>query len=147
MGSQALFAALEMGVFDAVAARGSASVADVQAEVGVEAPRLQTLLTALVTLGALRRDDATHAYALSPNAARFLVRDAPDFYGDYLQLQARRPRGRRRGSRRRRGRDASGSHRARRRSAVNSTKEWAASLESSEETLRPRTPRGSRIPR
>ena len=69
MGSKALFAALELGLFD------------------VAAPRAQTLVTALTALKALRRDAATQTYALSPNAAKFLVADAPAYYGDYLRLQ------------------------------------------------------------
>ena len=88
MGSKALFAALELGLFDVVARRGnSATLADIEAGVGVDAPRAQTLVTALTALKALRRDAATQTYALSPNAAKFLVADAPAYYGDYLRLQ------------------------------------------------------------
>ena len=61
--------------------------ADIEAGVGVDAPRAQTLVTALTALKALRRDAATQTYALSPNAAKFLVADAPAYYGDYLRLQ------------------------------------------------------------
>ena len=89
MGSKALFAALELGVFDAISAGegGTETLEGLRASVGVDAPRLQTLLTALTALRALRRDAATGEYALSPNAASFLVRSADHYYGDYLQYQ------------------------------------------------------------
>jgi len=87
MASQALFAGLELGIFDAIAAAGgSVDLPSLQRSSGVTAPRLQTLLTALVASKALRRS-RDGAYDLSPNAARFLVSSSRHFYGDYLKLQ------------------------------------------------------------
>jgi len=88
MTSQALFTALELGVFDAIAASPthSLSVEEIKAATGVAAPRMQTLLTALVAAHALRRS-AGGGYSLSKNASRFLVSDSRHYYGDYLKLQ------------------------------------------------------------
>lgn len=52
----------------------------------ITAPRLQTLVTALVGAHSLKRD-ASGKYTLSPNTARFLVKESRAFYGDYLRLQ------------------------------------------------------------
>mmetsp|Transcript_51777 Transcript_51777/g.150505 ORF Transcript_51777/g.150505 Transcript_51777/m.150505 type:complete len:345 (+) Transcript_51777:53-1087(+) len=49
-------------------------------------PRLQTLVTALTAIKALRRSDHGK-YTLSPNAARYLVRSSKYYYGDYLRMQ------------------------------------------------------------
>jgi hypothetical protein len=88
MTSQALFTALELGVFDAIAASPTQSlnVEQIKAASGVAAPRMQTLLTALVAAHALRRS-ADGVYSLSKNASRFLVSDSRHYYGDYLKLQ------------------------------------------------------------
>jgi 2-polyprenyl-3-methyl-5-hydroxy-6-metoxy-1,4-benzoquinol methylase len=51
----------------------------------VNAPRLQILVTALTAMKSLNRTD--QGYTLSPNTAKFLVRSAKYFYGDYLRLQ------------------------------------------------------------
>jgi len=57
-----------------------------QAAAGVSAPRMQTLLTALVAAHSLRRS-ADGSYSLSKNTSRFLVSDSRHYYGDYLKLQ------------------------------------------------------------
>ncbi|CAK0911964.1 unnamed protein product, partial [Prorocentrum cordatum] len=87
MASQALFAALELGLFDHVAAAGpaGAGAAALGAACGVEGPRLLTLLTALVALKCLRQ--AGGFYTLSPNTARYMVRTSKAYYGDYLMYQ------------------------------------------------------------
>ena len=89
MASQALFAGLENGVFDAISAAGDGgfTLAALQTECGISAPRLQTLLTSLTAINSLARDGASGAYTLSPNTARFLVQSSPAYYGDYLRYQ------------------------------------------------------------
>jgi len=86
MASQALFTALEVGVFDHIAAKGGpASIEDLQQATGISAPRLQILVTALTAMKSLNR--TSEGYTLSPNTEKFLVRSAKYFYGDYLRLQ------------------------------------------------------------
>lgn len=88
MGSKALFAALELGIFDHIAeGGGGATIETLQGRCGIEAPRLQTLVTALTALKALRRDGSTGEYTLSPNTESFLVSGAKHYYGDYLRYQ------------------------------------------------------------
>jgi len=88
MASQALFAGLELGIFDHIAAAGEAGLgaAAIGKACGVEAPRLQTLLTALASIRCLKRgSDGT--YTLSPNTAQYMVTTSRHFYGDYLRFQ------------------------------------------------------------
>lgn len=88
MASQALFTALEMGIFDTIAAAGEkgAALTAIKDGCGVSSPRVQTLLTSLVAIKCLRRDDAG-VYTLSPNTAKFMVANSRQFYGDYLRYQ------------------------------------------------------------
>jgi predicted O-methyltransferase YrrM len=86
MASQALFTALEVDLFDHIAAKGSpSSIEDLQKATGIEAPRLQILVTALTSMKSLKK--TPEGYTLSPNTSKFLVRSAKYFYGDYLRLQ------------------------------------------------------------
>merc|ERR1719207_257784 len=85
MASQAVFAGLEVGVFEALAS-APLPLAEIQKKCGISEPRLQTLVTSLTASKALARD-ATGMYSLSPNSKRFLVRSSKQFYGDYLSLQ------------------------------------------------------------
>mmetsp|Transcript_35453 Transcript_35453/g.89297 ORF Transcript_35453/g.89297 Transcript_35453/m.89297 type:complete len:383 (-) Transcript_35453:115-1263(-) len=87
MASQALFGGLEIGLFDHIASHGGPAPIEVLNRLtGVEAPRLQTLVTALTAIKALRRTPEG-SYVLSPNTAKFLVRSSKYFYGDYLRMQ------------------------------------------------------------
>jgi SAM-dependent methyltransferase len=88
MASQALFTALEIGIFDTIAAAGEkgAGLATIQDGCSVSAPRMQTLLTSLVAIKCLRRDDAG-LYTLSPNTSKYMVSSSRQFYGDYLRYQ------------------------------------------------------------
>eukprot|EP00405_Crypthecodinium_cohnii_P011022 CAMPEP_0206442732 /NCGR_PEP_ID=MMETSP0324_2-20121206/13983_1 /ASSEMBLY_ACC=CAM_ASM_000836 /TAXON_ID=2866 /ORGANISM="Crypthecodinium cohnii, Strain Seligo" /LENGTH=389 /DNA_ID=CAMNT_0053910603 /DNA_START=75 /DNA_END=1244 /DNA_ORIENTATION=- len=88
MASQALFTALEIGVFDAIAAAGEAGldVTALRKQCNCDAPRLQTLLTSLVAVKCLRRS-AEGMYTLSPNTAQYMVSSSRHFYGDYLKFQ------------------------------------------------------------
>jgi len=88
MSSQALFAALEIGLYDHIAAAGEAglSAAGVADACNLHAPRLQTLLTALTAMKSLRRS-ADGMYTLSPNTAQYAVKTSRHYYGDYLRFQ------------------------------------------------------------
>jgi len=88
MASQALFAALELGIFDQIAAAGGAGLsAEVLKEkCGCQAPRMTTLLTALSSIKCLRRS-ADGLYTLSPNTEQYMVSSSRHFYGDYLKFQ------------------------------------------------------------
>ncbi|CAK0807762.1 unnamed protein product [Prorocentrum cordatum] len=88
MASQALFTGLELSIFDHIAAAGDAG-ADLEAlkeACGVKAPRLQTLLTCLVSVKCLRLGPSG-TYTLSPNTAQYMVSTSKHFYGDYLRYQ------------------------------------------------------------
>jgi len=88
MGSQALFTGLELKIFDVIATKGpeGMSIEQLRKALGMDAPRLQTLLTALVTVKCLRRS-SEGSYTLSPNTAQFMVSSSPHYYGDYLKYQ------------------------------------------------------------
>merc|ERR1719382_425296 len=88
MASQALFSALELKVFDHIAAAGpgGATVSEIKKATGIDAPRMQTLLTSLVAIKCLSRS-ADGLYALSPNTSQYMVSSSKHFYGDYFQYQ------------------------------------------------------------
>merc|ERR1719310_1165274 len=89
MASQAVFSGLELGVFDAIAAAGDKGLdlAALQKSCNCDAPRMQTLLTSLTAIKALRRDGASGMYTNSPNASAALVQNSKQYYGDYLRYQ------------------------------------------------------------
>jgi len=87
MGSKALFAALEVGVFTALEA-GPATAETLATRTGVHADRLTTLLTALAGLGLVSVEEGR--FANSPAASAFLVKGAKYDFGDYLRLQVGR---------------------------------------------------------
>eukprot|EP00405_Crypthecodinium_cohnii_P017603 CAMPEP_0206445244 /NCGR_PEP_ID=MMETSP0324_2-20121206/15392_1 /ASSEMBLY_ACC=CAM_ASM_000836 /TAXON_ID=2866 /ORGANISM="Crypthecodinium cohnii, Strain Seligo" /LENGTH=376 /DNA_ID=CAMNT_0053913421 /DNA_START=140 /DNA_END=1270 /DNA_ORIENTATION=+ len=88
MASQALFSGLELNIFDSIAEAGEAgaSLKQIQEATGVSAPRLQTLLTALVSVKCLRRSPEG-LYVNSPNTSQYMVSSSRHFYGDYLKFQ------------------------------------------------------------
>jgi ubiquinone/menaquinone biosynthesis C-methylase UbiE len=88
MASQALFSALELKIFDAIAAKGEAgmTIDEIKTACGIDAPRTQTLVTALTAIKCLRRGEGGK-YTLSPNTAQYMVTGTRHFYGDYLQYQ------------------------------------------------------------
>jgi SAM-dependent methyltransferase len=88
MASQAVFTGLETGIYDAIAEAGSAGldIAALQKATGINAPRLQTLVTSLTAIKSLVRG-ASGAYTLSPNTSKFLVTSSKAYYGDYLRYQ------------------------------------------------------------
>merc|ERR1712048_692675 len=88
MASQALFAALELSLFDRIqeAGKAGATAEHLKKACGIDAPRLQTLLTALTAVKCLRRSPDGH-YTCSPNTERFMVSTSRQYYGDYLRYQ------------------------------------------------------------
>lgn len=87
MASKALFAALELGLFDHLA--DAPMTAEALAErAGIHTDRATTLLTALAGLGLV--DPRDGAFANSPAAASFLVKGQKYDFSDYIRLQVGR---------------------------------------------------------
>jgi SAM-dependent methyltransferase len=84
MGSQALFAALELGVFTELAT-APADSDRLAATLGVPPSPLKALLAACLALGLLERDG--EHYRNTPGAGRYLVRGARRYVGDYYLRQ------------------------------------------------------------
>lgn len=84
MASKALFAALHVDVFGALS-DGPKTLTDLAAKTKVPARRMQTLVTALVSVGLLARygDKIVNA----PASDAYLVRDNSNYFGDYLRFQ------------------------------------------------------------
>lgn len=87
MASKALFAGLELDLFSRLAEEPR-SCAQLSAATGTAGNRLQTLLHALTALGLTHLDGGR--YSNGPAAQRWLVRGAPEDYGDYYRLQIAR---------------------------------------------------------
>ena len=87
MGSKALFAALDFGVFTHLSG-GARSAADVARAAGLPEERCRTLMTALTALGLTVREG--EGFANAPAAEAFLVKGAKYDFGDYLRLQVGR---------------------------------------------------------
>ena len=83
MASQALFTALEFGLFSNLSG-ASKSLQDLAGETGIAANRLESLLAALVSLGLLTKEGGR--YANAPASETYLVRGAPGDYGEYLRV-------------------------------------------------------------
>lgn len=84
MGSQALFAALEVGLFTELSA-GPATLGELAGRLRVEPRPLRALLEACVATELLRRDG--DRYQNGAGAARYLVRHARGYVGDYYLRQ------------------------------------------------------------
>ncbi len=84
MASKALFAALNLDLFSRLAGKQS-DLEDLSAEMGVAANRLESLLTACVSLGLLSKFGGL--YANSPAVERYLVRGVSAYFGDYYRFQ------------------------------------------------------------
>ena len=84
MASKALFAALDLELFGHLAT-APADLGQLVEKTGVPANRLATLMAALIALGLIT--EANGRLANSPAAQRYLVRSAPEFFGDYYRLQ------------------------------------------------------------
>jgi hypothetical protein len=84
MGSQALFAALELGLFTSLSL-GSRDETELADELDARPEALRTLLTACRAMGLLERDEG--GYRNSARAQRFLVRTSRSYMGDYYLRQ------------------------------------------------------------
>ena len=84
MGSKALFAGLNLGLFDGLA-DGPRDLGALAAASGVAPNRLDSLLTALVSLGLLVKENGL--YANAPATDRYLVRGRAACFGDYYTRQ------------------------------------------------------------
>lgn len=87
MGSKALFCALDLGLFTALAAEPRDTEA-LAAALETDADSLLTLLTALAGLRLVGQEDGV--WHNSPAADAFLVKGAKYDFGDYLRLQVGR---------------------------------------------------------
>lgn len=84
MASKALFAALHVDVFGALAG-GAKTLNALCAATKIPTERMQTLVTALVSVGLLTRDGET--VSNGPASEQYLVRDSGNYFGDYLRFQ------------------------------------------------------------
>ena len=84
MASKALFAALHVDVFGALS-RGATTLDQLAAATKIPVHRLETLVTALVAIGLLVRDEDRIVNA--PAGEDYLVRGKPNYFGDYLRYQ------------------------------------------------------------
>jgi hypothetical protein len=84
MASKALFAALDLGLFDLMAGK-PITLEDLSERTRVATNRLSTLVSALMAMGLVVRSD--EAYANAPATQRYLVRASDAFLGDYYRLQ------------------------------------------------------------
>jgi predicted nicotinamide N-methyase len=84
MGSQALFAALELGLFTALA-DGPTEAAALAGRIGARPEPFEALLAACLALGLIERTG--EGYRNTPAAQRYLVRHARGYIGDYYLRQ------------------------------------------------------------
>lgn len=87
MGSKALFAALELGVFSELA-KGAMTSAELARAVDIHPDRAMTLLTSMAGLGLVAVERGR--FSNSPAAEAFLVKGAKYDFSDYLRLQVGR---------------------------------------------------------
>ena len=85
--SKALFAALDLDLFSRLSGN-PASLSELAAAADIAENRLATLLTVLVSVGLLAKQD--DRYANAPACESYLVRGAPLYYGDYFRHQIAR---------------------------------------------------------
>ncbi len=84
MASKALFAALNFDIFSRLSGQQK-DISDLSAETEVTPNRLESLLTACVSLGLLTRFGSL--YGNAPASERFLVKGSPAYFGDYYRFQ------------------------------------------------------------
>ena len=84
MASKALFAALDLELFGHIS-RGTRDVTALAAATGVAPHRMQTLTSALVSVGVLVRD--REGVVNAPATETYLVPGAPAYFGDYYRFQ------------------------------------------------------------
>ena len=84
MASKALFAGLHIDVFSYLA-DGSKTTEEIASETDIPKNRVETLMTALNSIGLVDYED--NKYANSPAANAFLSRSSKYEFGDYLRYQ------------------------------------------------------------
>jgi len=84
MASKALFAALHIDVFTHLSG-GAKTVIEIAKATKIPANRIETLMTALYTVGLVTFDDGK--YANAPGSEAFLNRESKYDFGDYLRYQ------------------------------------------------------------
>jgi 2-hydroxy-4-(methylsulfanyl)butanoate S-methyltransferase len=84
MASKVLFAALDLDLFGLLASVPK-TIEQLGADTGLRPSRLEILLTACVSLGLLVKHADT--YANAPASQTYLVRGAPNYFGDYYRFQ------------------------------------------------------------
>jgi ubiquinone/menaquinone biosynthesis C-methylase UbiE len=82
--SKALLVAIDLEIFSRLSG-GAQSLAALVNQLDIAENRLDTLLTALLSLGLLVRDG--DAYSNAPASEEYLVRSKPAYIGDYFNLQ------------------------------------------------------------
>ena len=82
--SKALLVAIDLELFGRISS-GAKSLADLADELDIAEKRLDTLLTALTSIGLLVRDG--DAYTNAPASEDYLVRGKSAYFGDYFNLQ------------------------------------------------------------
>ena len=82
--SKVLFAALNAKLFD-ILAGGPRRLSELQGETGIGGNRLETLLTACVSLGLI--EDGADGFANAPACQQYLVSTSPLYFGDYFRFQ------------------------------------------------------------
>lgn len=87
MGSKALFAALELGIFTHLA-QGAMTATELAQASKIHEDRVTTLLTALAGMGLVAVDE--DGFSNAPAAQAFLVQGAKYDFSDYLRLQVGR---------------------------------------------------------
>lgn len=92
MGSKALFAALRVGIFDAIDSMdGLATFDDIESACDdISGERLKTLLSACVALKLIRRridENGTNLFDLPKASSQQLVQTSRHYWGDYLTMQ------------------------------------------------------------
>jgi 2-hydroxy-4-(methylsulfanyl)butanoate S-methyltransferase len=85
--SKALLVAIDLEIFSRLSG-GARPLADLTAELEIAETRLDTLLTALTSIGLLVRDGK--GYTNAPACEEYLVRGKPAYFGDYFNLQTDR---------------------------------------------------------
>ena len=87
MASKVLFASLHLDLYSRLAEHPK-TLHQLATETGIASHRLLTLLTACRSLGLLTMEHET--YRNAPASARYLVRGAPAYFGDYFRWQVDR---------------------------------------------------------
>jgi predicted O-methyltransferase YrrM len=82
--SKVLFAALNARLFDMLAG-GPRRLSELQRETGIGGNRLETLLTACVSLGLI--EDGADGFANASACQQYLVSTSPLYFGDYFRFQ------------------------------------------------------------